>query len=147
MELTGVTWIVTADARQARIFEERVRAGDVRELPDLRMAAAEREESHRHKVTVHNNGGSGRHGAGEHDPALETERRFMREVAEALDAGLRRKAYETLVLMAPPRALGLLRAELSPAVARAVEAADPHDRIHDHADAVREHLRDARARA
>lgn len=149
MELTGTTWIVAADAAAARIFEERLRAGDVREREDLRVRAdsSDQPQSHRHMATVHEGGGFGRHGAGTREASDEAERRFLRRVAESLEAAAKRDAFDRLVLMAPPRALGLLRAELGPACLRRLDVCDPHERVHDDADAIRQRLRDARAKA
>jgi hypothetical protein len=41
MEIGGTTWIVAADGTQARVFEERSRAGDVRELSERAVHALE----------------------------------------------------------------------------------------------------------
>ncbi|MCR5876167.1 host attachment protein [Phenylobacterium sp. J426] len=149
MELTGTTWIVAADAVEARVFEERVRAGEVRERKEMRLQSNGEDEpkSHRHMTTVHESGGPGRHGAGARDMDHESERRFLRRVAAELEAAAKRGAFERLALMAPPRALGLLRAELGAACARRLDVCDAHERVHDDAEAIRRRLREARARA
>lgn len=149
MELTGTTWIVAADAVEARVFEERVRAGEVREREEMRLKSngEDQPRSHRHMATVHESGGPGRHGAGSRDIDHEAEGRFLRRVAAALETAAQRQAFDRLVLMAPPRALGLLRAELGPACARCLDACDAHERVHDGPEAIRQHLREARARA
>ena len=38
MQDEGVTWIVAADGAEAKVFEERLKAGAVHELPDWRMS-------------------------------------------------------------------------------------------------------------
>lgn len=149
MQDTGVTWIVTFDAEEARVFEEPARSGPVRELPALRMTStgSERGAGRQQRATGHQRLGAGQHGVGERDPGRAAASRFLRRVANRLALESGRNAFDHLVLVGPPRPLGLLRAELAPAVAAKVEASDPHERRHDDADEVRRHLRDARARA
>lgn len=148
MDQGGVTWIVTADAAEARIFSERVRSGALRELPELRMAAsdAERGAGRRQVATVHQRAGAGRHGAGERAPEHEVERRFMKRVATRLMVSAGRGDFDRLVLMGPPHALGALKKALPPTVAARVDVTDPHERKQDDAETLRRHLREARAR-
>jgi protein required for attachment to host cells len=136
MEEGSVTWIVTADAGEARVFCERARTGPLRELPELRMAASDDERT------------AGRHHGGDQSrPEHEPERRFLRRVANrvALEAG--KGSFERLVLMGPPRALGYLKMALPPALVARIDVTDPHARKQDDPDALRRHLRDARARS
>jgi len=149
MHEDGVTWIVTADAVEARVFAEPRRAGDLHELPELRMTAsdAERGAGRGQAASVHQRAGMGRHGAGERSPEHEAERRFLTRVAARLMLGAGRGEFDRLVLMAPPHALGALRQALPPTVAARVEVTDPHERKHDDAKMLRRHLREARAKA
>ncbi|MBX3485852.1 host attachment protein [Phenylobacterium sp.] len=135
MDQGGVTWIVTADGRDARIFCERARTGPLQELPRLRMTATDRERS-----------AGARHGHDERAPQHEPERRFLRRVAGRVALEARRGEFERLVLMGPPRALGFLKTALPPEVAARVDVVDPHARRHDDPDTLRQHLRQARAR-
>lgn len=148
MDQGGVTWIVTADAVEARIFSERVRAGALVELPDLRMTATdgERGAGRGQSATVHERSGSGRHGAGDRQPAHMAEERFLTRVAERLAHSAGQGAFDRLVLMGPPHALGALKKALPAALAARVDATDPHERKRDDAEEVRRHLREARAR-
>ena len=148
MDEGGVTWIVAADAAEARIFAERVRAGALRELPELRMSVSdtERGAGRGQRATVHQSVGSGRHGAGEAAPAHEVERRFLKRVATRLMLSAGRGEFDRLVLMGPPRALGTLKKALPPAVAARVDVTDPHERRRDDPETLRRHLREARAR-
>ncbi|HET6970741.1 MAG TPA: host attachment protein [Phenylobacterium sp.] len=147
MDQGGVTWIVTADAVEARIFVERVRSGPVREAAEHRLAAtdAERESGRAQRATAHQRTGPGQH-ASDREPSHEAERRFLKRVATWLGLESSRGAFDRLVLMGPPRALGVLRAALPHGLAAKVETADPHERKRDDAEAVRRHLREARAR-
>jgi len=149
MEDQGTTWIVAADGARMRVFEERVRAGELRELPhdSMRIEGSDRPQAGPHSATVHERGGLGRHGAHEHKPSQEAEVRFLARVVEHLDAAARRKAFDRLVLIAPPTALGALRAKLTPQLSARLEATDAHERIGDDAEAMRVHLRQARAKA
>jgi protein required for attachment to host cells len=148
MDVGGVTWIVTADAVEARIFAERVRSGAVKEMEDLRMSAtdAERGAGQKQRATVHDRHGHGRHGAGEHTNGDEATRRFLKRVANCLALAAGRGEFDKLVLMGPPRALGVLKEVLPDSLAGRVETTDPHERKRDTADDVRQHLREARAR-
>ena len=130
MDQGGVTWIVTADATEARVFAERVRTGPLREVPALRMAAADAE----------------RHADGGHDPAHTGEARFLKRVANALMIAAGRGEFDRLALMGPPHALGALRKALPDSVASRIDVSDAHARREDDAEALRIHLREARAR-
>lgn len=136
MEPGSVTWIVAADAAEARVFCERVRTGPLKERLDLHMAATDEERT------------AGQHHRGnERGPQHEPERRFLRRVATrvALEAG--KGEFERLVLMGPPRALGFLKMALPPEVLARIDVTDPHARGHDDPEALRQHLRQARARS
>ncbi|MFZ5718236.1 MAG: host attachment protein [Pseudomonadota bacterium] len=149
MQDTGVTWIVAADASEARFFSERARAGAVKELTEMRMSptGAEQEAGRGQRATGHQRVGPGQHGVGERDPGHEAERRFLKRVANRLALESSQGAFDRLVLMGPPKALGMLKAELPPTVAAKVEATDPHERRRDDVEEIRRHLREARARA
>ena len=135
MDQGGMTWIVTADAAEARVFCERMRMGPVREVAELRMAATEEERT------------AGQHHRGDQRaPQHEPERRFLSRVAGRLAAAAAEGEFESLVLMGPPRALGMLKMALPAAVTERIEVTDPHERKDDDPDAVRRHLGIARAR-
>lgn len=124
-----ITWIIIADGREASAFEERVRHGPLHALPDWDLRAPDGgRPSHRHRATVHSRRGSGRHGAGERDLGDAEEARFLTELAERLEAAARDGRFHHLVLMAAPRALGVLRGALGPHAGPRIERADPHDR-------------------
>jgi len=147
MERRGVTWIVAADAAEARVFAEAVRSGPVRELSSLRMRADGEARASRPRGTVYDRMGFGRHAAGDVDRRRSAERQFLKRVARRLALGASAGAFDGLVLMGPPRALGLLREALPPRLAARVEVSDPHERRRDCAKEIRSHLRAARARA
>jgi protein required for attachment to host cells len=146
MEIGGTTWIVAADGTQARVFEERSRAGDVRELSERAVHALESDtpRAHRHGATVHDRHGPGRHGAGERALGDEVARRFLERLAHQLNVAARDGDFDSLVLMAPPRALGLLKLAMVPMLRDRVTATDPHDRVRCDEREIRERLRNAR---
>ncbi|MEW5686649.1 MAG: host attachment protein [Pseudomonadota bacterium] len=146
MDVGGITWIVAADAVEARVFAERVRSGPVKELASMRMAATDAERGIEAGAGPHERHGSGRQGLGEHDDGDKALRRFLRRVSSSLSLAATRGEYDRLVLMGPPRTLGVLRDVLPQALAARVEATDAHERRRDTPDEVRQHLRDARAR-
>ncbi|HEX7947850.1 MAG TPA: host attachment protein [Phenylobacterium sp.] len=132
MDQGSVTWIVTADGAEARVFCERARTGPLRELADLRMAASDAERRRRSE------GDQGQH---------EGELKFLRRVATRLALAAGAGEFERLVLIGPPRTLGLLKLALPPEVVKRIDVTDPHDRRWDEPEALRRHLRDARARS
>jgi protein required for attachment to host cells len=75
-------------------------------------------------------GASGRRSAlDQGDPHLEEERTFLRTVADDLAQRVERGEIRRLILVAPPRALGLLR-ELENAHLKRVTVAElPHDYV------------------
>ncbi|OHB40147.1 MAG: hypothetical protein A2882_12485 [Phenylobacterium sp. RIFCSPHIGHO2_01_FULL_70_10] len=149
MQDEGVTWIVAADGAEAKVFEERLKAGAVHELPDWRMSQSGGDfpKATSHGATVHESGGPGRHQSGEHAPRQEAEDRFLRRVAEALGQAASRNTYQHLVLMAPPRALGALRSALPKPAHDRLAGSDAHECVREGADQIRERLRAVRARS
>ena len=149
MDVTGTTWILVADGDQARVFEERQRAGEVRELPTLHMGrtGGDYPKAAAHGATVHDRAGHGQHGAGERAPHEEAEDRFLERVAESLAEPARGGLFQALVIMAPPRALGVLRQGLPKAAAALLEGSDPHECVRETPEEIRHRLRKVRAKA
>ncbi|HEY9219231.1 MAG TPA: host attachment protein [Phenylobacterium sp.] len=142
-----VTWVVAADGSRARVFEERLRHGPLHEIEHLSLHIREEDRPHggRHGATVHDRSGPGRHSGFDAPPAEEAERRFLRRVAQQLDQAAQEGAFERLVLMAPPRALGVLRQALSANCRRRVHLSEPHDRVQETAEGLRARLHSLRA--
>lgn len=145
----GVTWIVAADGAHMRVFEERRRAGEVHELAEqaMRIADSDHPRGMPQRATVHERVGSGRHASDHVKPAQEAEERFLARAVEHLHAAVQRRAFDKLAIMAPPTALGMLRRRLTAPLVARLELTDAHNRTGDDADAIRAHLREARARA
>ncbi|MBL8770901.1 MAG: host attachment protein [Phenylobacterium sp.] len=149
MDPARTTWVVAFDARQARFFVEPARSGPLREIRELRMSATEEERGAGglQRATVHSRAGAGRSAAGDRNLAHAAEARFLRRVATRLMVAGGRGDFDHLALMGPPHALGALRKALPAGVAARVEVTDPHARVHEDADAMRQILREARAHA
>lgn len=147
MDDGGTTWIVVADGGVARIFAERRRAGDLVEDSARRMTStdSDRPQAPSHRATVHQRVGGGRHAA--KGPSLqdEAEGRFLKRVAVALTQAEASDAFDHLVILAPPRALGQLRQSLASGVARRLQASGPHDCVRETPERIRQRLRDLRA--
>lgn len=140
------TLVILADGAQARGLGERRRHGPLSELDRWTMKAA---EADRHLATTYGGTvtdrvGYGRDNVLEAPPAETAEKRFLEGVAEQINRSAAAGEFEHLVLIAPPRALGVLRHALKPAVARRIEVTDDHERIRASADDVRAVLRDLR---
>ncbi len=120
------TWILIADGARARIFAnhgpgkgiEAVEGGefDADHRPDHEIVSDkagrtfESVGATRHAIQPH------------HDPHRELKRAFSERLAAMLDEQLAEKAYDRVILVAPPVTLGDLRAALSAHVKAAVYA-------------------------
>jgi len=120
------TWILIADGARARIFAnhgpgkgiEAVAGGefDADHRPDREIMSDKPGRSFesvgttRHAIEPH------------HDPHRELKRAFSERLAAMLDEQLATKAFDRVILVAPPEMLGDLRSALSPHVQAAVYA-------------------------
>jgi protein required for attachment to host cells len=136
---TPPTWIVIADGARARVFAHAGPGKGLQAVLDNESADA---RAHIGDIVSDRAGrtfdsaGEGRHGYEPPvDPKREAQLAFARSLARALEDGLNRHRFERLVIAAPPRALGDLRACLSKAVAAAVVHELPKDltNLPDHA--------------
>ncbi|ATB30859.1 host attachment protein [Melittangium boletus] len=114
--MADALWILVANASRARLFstDERAEKWDLRE-------ELFHEESRQRSVDLLNqpenpNAGTLRKPSAENEPngrqSLEHDR-FARQLAERLERGLNDRAYERLVIAAPPEFLGRLRKVIS----------------------------------
>jgi protein required for attachment to host cells len=112
--LTGSTLVVVADGAVAR-FLSRTRPGlRLVEMPDRHMLIDAVEPERDRPARTHDRMGAGRHAMESRLSAHEiAEARFLSRVAERTIELVRSENPSRLVLCAPPRALGTLRAALS----------------------------------
>ena len=120
------TWVAVCDGNKALLFENE---GD-HTYPNLRLLEHRSQDDR----PTHEQGSdrpgrtfSAAHGRSaaveETDLHLEVERHFLREFAALLDHRIRENGVHSLILVAPPKALGIIRPLLSNAT-RAVLAAE-----------------------
>ena len=120
------TWVVIADAARVRVFETRGKGSGLAVVPHLSLDA---ELAPTHALGTDQPGrsfdsvGSGRHAMeSPSDPHREQKRQFARRIADALGEHQARKAFDRLVLVAPPVTMGDLRAALPDTVKATVAA-------------------------
>jgi len=137
-----VTWILIADGAHARLFANRGPGKGIEQLevingdhrPDSELVrdslgrSFESVGDMRHAITPKT------------DPHRELKRDFARHLGKVLEQGLAEKAYDRLVLVAPPSALGDLRAALSEPVKHAIYAELDKDLVKIPTDNLAEHL-------
>jgi protein required for attachment to host cells len=111
------TWIMVADAAQATAWEVTGRDGPLAAVPDFRLAAADTHGFSRDLKSDRPgrsfSSSDSRRAAMQppHDPHEQAKARFMAMVSERLVAAHRDKRFAQLIVMAPPRMLGVLRDE------------------------------------
>lgn len=112
------TWILIADGAHARLFANRGPGKGIEALEAINGDHRPDHELVRDGLgRTFESAGEMRHAiAPKTDPHRELKRDFAKELAEMLDRRLSEKAYDRLVIVAPPKALGDLRAALSPHV-------------------------------
>ncbi len=141
------TWVVIADGARARIF---LNSGPGTGLTpaldhDLTGANLSSHEigSDRPGVTF-SSAGPGRHALAPHtDPHEHEKHEFIKRVVKEIEAGFNAHAFEQLILVAPPKALGDLRAGFAPNTARLIKSELHKDLTHLSPHQLGEHLKDA----
>ena len=127
------TWIVLADAATARVYEPQAGRREwklIAELVHPQSRAKESELGRDKPGRVKQSTGS-RAAMEPPTPRKEVEiEKFAREIAKALDDALVRKAYDRLVLVAPPEFVGILRKLLSERVERCIATTVEKDYLH-----------------
>lgn len=136
-------WVVVADGARALLLEN---VGD-RLYPDLRT-----KETYRHDAPSSREIGTDRPGrafssAGGRRSAVEQtdlhdreEQRFLARLAERLDRAIQADEVRSLILVAPPRALGVLRREFSQHVRKALRIEIEKDLVKMPVDDISRHL-------
>lgn len=143
------TWIVIADGARACFLENRGPGSGLapagapelsQELKPTREIGAEP------PGRTHDRLGPGRHAMAPRVDWHEFEKvRFAKEIASLLDRSAEAKAFDRLVLVAPPKILGTLRAELGKNTAAMVSGELAKDLTNHPLDALPAHLADTLA--
>lgn len=125
MKLRQGTWVVVCDGRKTIVLEN---VGD-EEYPDLRTRSAlEAEDAPTSALgtdrpgRVHQRFGEARSGVEQTDWHDQDEQEFLKALAARLDKAVQAKEAAHLVIVAPPRALGVLRKAFSQHVRDAIVA-------------------------
>lgn len=118
-------WVVVCDGAKALVLEN---VGDAK-FPNLKMR-----DVHEHKAPTtrelgsdepgrsHSSLGHGRSAVTQTDWHDQAEQAFLTELAQKLDAAVASHKVKSLIVVAPPRALGMIRAHYSHALRAAVRA-------------------------
>ncbi|MGO9830031.1 MAG: host attachment protein [Myxococcaceae bacterium] len=128
----GNTWVVVADGHQGRIFdvEDAGLPGTLRhtirsrpdgsahdESGDLSEVADRERHASSHQGALHPSG----------KPSDEAEHRFAKELVRMLERGFAENSFYHLVLVAPPKFLGILRENLGRGLAARLRASEHKD--------------------
>lgn len=119
-----VTWILIADGAHARLFANRGPGKGIEQLEAINGDHRPDSELVRDGLgRTFESAGEMRHAIEpKSDPHRELKRDFAKHLGKVLAQGLADKSYDRLVIVAPPTALGDLRASLSEPVKHAVYA-------------------------
>lgn len=136
-------WVVVADQGRARIFSlvsPRSEWQEVDDLvaPDSRLQDHELEADRRGHTTA--GGGSGHTMGKRHSLKEQDAIRFAEQLAERVTAGADDAAFGGLVLVAPPRFLGLLRDALPQRISKLVRHSLDKNLVSQRSDEIRNHL-------
>jgi protein required for attachment to host cells len=127
-----VTYILVADGARARLY---VNHGVGKGLQPVSGATHKADLHHHDRDILADKPGRAYNSVGEGRSAMEPQtewhrfekHKFAREMAKVLDAAAAGKAFDRLVLVAPPATLGDLRTELSDVTRKMVTAELPKD--------------------
>ena len=137
-------WVVVCDGRKALIFENAGDA-DLLNLITKETRVAENPPTHAQGTErpgrVHQSVGSERSAVEQTDWHDQAERAFLRDLATRLDHAVVSGETKAIVLVAPPRAMGALRPDLSPAVNAALKGEITKDYVGQPVSEIEKHLR------
>lgn len=129
-----VTWVVIADGARARLFTNDGPGKGLTPISNGEMTgdhAPARDLNADRPGRTHDRTGEGRHAKEpQSDPHRNAKRDFAHLVAARLDDGHKQHAFDRLVLVAPPQALGDLRACLDNGLRAKVSAELNKDLTH-----------------
>ncbi len=140
------TWILIADGARARILEN---DGPGHGLKALEGMTFHGDHASTHEIMsdrtgrTHSSVGPGRSAIEAHsDPHRELKKKFAHQLADVLARALEIKAFDRLVVVAPPPALGDLRAALPAAVTAKISGEVAKDLTKTPNDEVAGHITD-----
>ena len=143
LKIDSGEWVVVADGARALILEN---VGD-RKFPDLRTKEVFRQPDAKSRELGTDRPGrafssidGSRSAMDETDWHKQEEDRFLTQLADHLDKAVQNGSTSSLILVAPPRALGVLRRQLSRRVQQALRAEVEKDYVKMPVDEIARHL-------
>jgi len=118
-------WVVVCDGRKALLLEN---VGDEKFLNLKTREVLDHPDAKTHELGTdapgrsHSSVGYGRSAVEQTDWHEQEEERFLRKLADLLDAAVKSGQAKSIVIVAPPRALGVLRPAYSHDLRKALQA-------------------------
>ena len=137
----GSAWFLVADGRRARLLVEERRGAALVEAWKIEIGPDELYEAQDRPPRSFDRVGAGRHAmdGGRNLHELE-EGKFLKRVADRISEGEKHKAFDHLIIAAPPRALGLLRGALPVGAQSRIRAEAAKDLVDEDAAQLRDRL-------
>jgi protein required for attachment to host cells len=124
--MTGVTWVVVADASQADIYSRQKRFSpleSVQRLTEPEARSKERDLASDAPGRTFDSQGAGRHAMEpDHTGKEHLRESFVHRIADVLESARKTDRFQQLVIVAAPAVLGELRAQLSSGLQRQIVA-------------------------
>jgi protein required for attachment to host cells len=131
--------IVVADERQATFYDASKPDGPLLQQGEIQNDTASLKDQDLETDRPGRRAGGGHHDVdGERSTKRHELTLFARKVAQRIDHDRMAKAFDKLVIVAPPKVLGLLRQSLPTPVQNFIAAEVPKDLLHRGADAIRD---------
>jgi len=137
----GPAWFLVADGRRARLLTEARRGAALEEAWAIEIGPDDLYDPKDRPPRSFDRAGAGRHAMDKGRDLHEAEEeKFLKRVAERVGDGEKHKRFDHLVIAAPPRALGVLRALLPAGAQSRIRAETPKDLVDEDAPKLRERL-------
>lgn len=143
LKIGSGAWIVVCDGSKALILENN---GD-RQYPDLRTREvfeqsnpSTAEQGADRPGRAHSSVGPGRSAVGQTDWHDQAEAKFLKDLAEKIHLAVHNGETKELTIVAPPRALGMIRENYTPAIKQALQKEIDKDLVKLPVDQIEKHL-------
>lgn len=137
----GTAWFLVADGRRARLLVEQRRGAALQEPWSMEIGPDDLYDIQDRAPRSYDSVGAGRHAMDKGRNLHEAEEeKFLKRVAERVGDAEKQKAFDHLVIAAPPRALGLLRNLLPSAAQARIRAEASKDLLDEETPKLRERL-------
>lgn len=142
------TWVLITDAGRARLFELAGQDGLAEVAcfnnPERRTAATGEHDLNERLPRTQDSASADRHVIEPHTSAREkSEKQFAHTIADTLEEGAEQSRYGNLILVAPPRFMGVLRELLPEGLHKLVVGELQHDLVSATTQELKERLRNA----